>query len=141
MKHSLSLLNSESDTTASVDLTPLIDIVFVVLIMFILVAPLVEMDQIQLAHATSEKKADRTSFQENNKLKIYVYKDNTIWLNGVPLNLDELKKELSQFHHVNPTISPQIFHDKQAFFGTYQSVKNIAEEVGFESLEIILQPG
>lgn len=141
MKRSLSLLNSESDDDANVNLTPLIDVVFVVLIMFILVAPLVEIDRIQLAHATSEKKADMTSFQENNELKIHVYKDNTIWLNGVPLSLDELKKELSQFHRVNPTISPQIFHDREAFFGTYQSVKNIAEEVGFESLDVILQPG
>ena len=68
MKRSLSLLNSESDDDANVNLTPLIDVVFVVLIMFILVAPLVEIDRIQLAHATSEKKADMTSFQENNEL-------------------------------------------------------------------------
>ncbi|MCB1071475.1 MAG: biopolymer transporter ExbD [Chlamydiales bacterium] len=141
MKRSLSLLNSENDDDANVNLTPLIDVVFVVLIMFILVAPLVEIDRIQLAHATSEKKADMISFQENNELKIYVYKDNTIWLNGVPLTLDELKKALTQFHYVNPTASPQIFHDREAFFGTYQSVKNVAEEVGFESLDVILQPG
>lgn len=56
MKRSLSLLNSENDDDANVNLTPLIDVVFVVLIMFILVAPLVEIDRIQLAHATSEKK-------------------------------------------------------------------------------------
>lgn len=141
MKRFFALLSSESDEDANINLTPLIDVVFVVLIMFILVAPLVEIDRIQLAHATSENNAGMISFQENNELKIHVYKDNTIWLNGTSLTLDELKKELSQLHYVNPTASPQIFHDREAFFGTYQSVKNIAQEVGFESLDVILQPG
>ena len=141
MKYSLPLLNSEIDDDVTINLTPLIDVVFVVLIMFILVAPLVEIDRIQLPHATSEKEAGMISFRNSNELQIHVYKDNTIWLNGVPLTLDELKKKLSQFHHTHPTSSPQIFHDREAFFGTYQSVKNIAEEIGFKSLDVILQPG
>lgn len=141
MKRSLSLIESEFEEDVNVNLTPLIDVVFVVLIMFILVAPLVEIDRIQLANATSEKKADMTTFHENNELKIHVYKDNTIWLNGASLSIDELKTQLIQFRYVNPTVSPQVFHDREAFFGTYQSVKNAAEEAGFESLDVILQPG
>lgn len=141
MKRSLSLLNSDFEEDANVNLTPLIDVVFVVLIMFILVAPLVEIDRIHLATSTAEKKADMTTFQENSELKIHVYKDNTIWLNGVPLSIDELKVQLIQFRHVNKDVCPQIFHDREAFFGTYQSVKNAAEAAGFESLDVILHPG
>lgn len=141
MKRLLISFDFESESDATVNLTPLIDVVFVVLIMFILVAPLVEIDRIQLARATSEKKSDVIPFQESNQLKIHVYKDNTIWLNGVFLSLDELKQRLKEVYRMNPTLSPQLFHDKEAFFGTYQSVKNIAEEVGFESLDLILQPG
>lgn len=141
MKRSLSLLKEELEDDANVNLTPLIDVVFVVLIMFILVAPLVEIDRIHLAGAGDEKKADMTSFHENGEIKIHVYKDNTIWLNGVPIDLIDLKKELTQLHHINPTISPQIFHDREAYFGTYQSVKNAAEAAGFESLDVILKPG
>lgn len=141
MKRSLSLLKDDLEDDANVNLTPLIDVVFVVLIMFILVAPLVEIDRIHLAGAGDEKKADMTSFHENGEIKIHVYKDNTIWLNGVPIELIDLTKELTQLHHINPTISPQIFHDREAFFGTYQSVKNAAEAAGFESLDVILKPG
>lgn len=141
MKRSLSLLKDDLEDDANVNLTPLIDVVFVVLIMFILVAPLVEIDRIHLAGAGNEKKADMTSFHENGEIKIHVYKDNTIWLNGVPIELIDLTKELTQLHHINPTISPQIFHDREAYFGTYQSVKNAAEAAGFESLDVILKPG
>lgn len=141
MKCSLSLLKEDLEDDANVNLTPLIDVVFVVLIMFILVAPLVEIDRIQLAGAGDEKKADMTSFHENGEIKIHVYKDNTIWLNGLPVELMDLTKELTQLHHINPTISPQIFHDREAHFGTYQSVKNAAEAAGFQSLDVILKPG
>jgi biopolymer transport protein ExbD len=141
MKRSLSLLKSELDDDANVNLTPLIDVVFVVLIMFILVAPLVEIDRIQLAGAGPEKKADMTTFQENGEIKIHVYKDNTVWLNGVLVELPELTRELTQLFHLNPTVSPQIFHDREAYFGTYQSVKIAAEAAGFQSLDLILKPG
>lgn len=141
MKRALLLLNSELDDEANINLTPLIDVVFVVLIMFILVAPLVEVDRIQLAHSTSEKNFDLVSSHGNSEIKIHVYKDNSVWLNGTPLSFEELKVALTQFHHLTPNASPQIFHDREAFFGTYQSVKNIAESIGFQSLDIILQPG
>ena len=84
---------------------------------------------------------DMISFQENGEIKIHVYKDNTIWLNGIPLTADELKVHLINAHQLNPHTSPQIFHDQEAYFGTYQSVKNAAEAAGFESLDVILKPG
>jgi biopolymer transport protein ExbD len=141
MKRSLSLLKSDLEEDANVNLTPLIDVVFVVLIMFILIAPLVEMDRIQLAGGGNQKKGDMTTFHENGEIKIHVYKDNTVWLNGVPIELSELTKELTRLYHMSPTHSPQIFHDREAYFGTYQSVKNAAEAAGFQSLDVILKPG
>ena len=122
-----------------INLTPLIDVVFVVLIMFILVAPLVEIDRIRLAAAGEEKKADMTSFQENSAIKIHVYEDNTIWLNGVMVSVEELSQALMRLPQKH--LSPQVFHDRNAYFGTYQSVKNAVEAAGFESVDVILKPG
>ncbi|MCB1114918.1 MAG: biopolymer transporter ExbD [Chlamydiia bacterium] len=141
MKRSLSLLKSEIDDDANVNLTPLIDVVFVVLIMFILVAPLVEIDRVQLAAGGTERKNEKTGAPEKGAINIHVYKDNTIWLNGVLVSAKELKKELEDLFHFNPTVSPQIFHDKEAHFGTYQSVKNAAEGAGFQTIDVILKPG
>ena len=122
-----------------INLTPLIDVVFVVLIMFILLAPLVEIDRIHLAPAGEEKKADMTSFQENSAIKIHVYEDNTIWLNGVMVSVEELSQALMRLPQKH--LSPQVFHDRNAYFGTYQSVKNAIEAAGFESIDVILKPG
>ena len=130
----------DEDQDEEVNLTPLIDVVFVVLIMFILVAPLVEIDKILLP-AAAMKKGDPPSYYENGSIKIHVYHDNTLWLNGVCVSIDELSQELKNMHSENPKISPQIFHDKKAYFGTYQSVKNAAESAGFDSIDVILKPG
>ncbi len=141
MKSFHALLNSNDEDEEDVNLTPLIDVVFVVLIMFILVAPLVEIDRIHLAGAGGEKKADMTSFQENTAIKIHVYDDNSIWLNGVSVTVDELSDQLQRMYLSYQRISPQIFHDRKAFFGTYQSVKNAVESAGFDSVDVILKPG
>jgi len=131
---------SGSDDDDDVNLTPLIDVVFVVLIMFILVAPLVDLDRIVLAPAAAEKKPDMISFQENAPIKIHVYADNTIKLNGTPIEAAELRGVLERARKVSPHASPQLYHDKTAYFGTYQSVKNAVESAGFESLDVILNP-
>lgn len=123
-----------------VNLTPLIDVVFVILIMFIVIAPLLELDQIELADAPSNR-ADRTiSVQESSPITIHVHRDNSIWFNQNRVSLDQLKVALEKAKQQYPKAKPQLFHDNQAHFGTYQSVKNMTEAAGFEQLEIILKP-
>ncbi|NGX50177.1 MAG: Biopolymer transport protein ExbD [Chlamydiae bacterium] len=129
----------DSPDEGSVNLTPLIDVVFVVLIMFILVAPLVELDRINLAPAAEEKSPDMVSFQDSAPIKIHVYADNTIFLNGTATSAIELSTLLKRAYRLYPDTRPQLYHDEEAYFGTYQSVKNAVESAGFEALDIILK--
>ncbi len=39
-----------------------------------------------------------------------------------------------------PRARPQLYHNRNAHFGTYQSVKNATEMAGFTQLDIILKP-
>ena len=123
-----------------INLTPLIDIVFSILIMFILVAPLLELDQVNLAESPSMPSAHVVSVQERGPLSIHVHRDNTIWLNQEKVTAAELLKRLRIAKERNPQARPQLFHDKQAHFGTYQSVKNAVEDAGFEQMDVILKP-
>ncbi len=122
-----------------INLTPLIDVVFVILIMFIVIAPLLEMDQVELADGPTAASIT-PSVQEASLVTIYVHQDNTIWLNKQKLSSSELVNQLKQAKQQFPNARPQIFHDKSAHFGTYQSVKNAAEEAGFSHLDVILKP-
>ncbi len=122
-----------------VNLTPLIDVVFVILIMFILVAPLLELDRVELADAGTEQSGSIEA-REASPLSIHVHKDNVITFNGKKVELGKLPLLLAEAKKKYPTARLQLFHDKRAFFGTYQAIKNTAEQVGFSEMDIILKP-
>lgn len=123
-----------------INLTPLIDVVFVILIMFILIAPLLEMDSIKLADAPATPSDHMISVQERSPISIHVRQNNTILFNQQEVALIDLTDKLREAKQKYPTARPQLFHDKQAHFGTYQAVKNATEAAGFEQMDIILNP-
>ena len=124
----------------TINLTPLIDVVFVVLIIFILIAPMLELDRVELAQAAPGVHKERTEVKEKGEIAIHVHKDNTIWVNGVRMQEPQLVSYLKEMHRKDPKNTPQLFHDKKAFFETYQTVKNAVEVAGFDQLDIILKP-
>ena len=129
-----------SNQEPTVNLTPLIDVVFVILIMFILIAPLIELERIDLASAPHTQ--ERTlQAQESSLIAIHVQSDNSIWLNKRRVKLEELVSLLRQARLAYPQAHAQLYQDKKAQFGTYQGVKNAAEEAGFQELDILLLPG
>jgi biopolymer transport protein ExbD len=121
-----------------VNLTPLIDVVFVVLIMFMVVAPLLELDRVELAPASEQPLS--LNALEQQTLVITVKEDNSIWFQRHQVSFEELHGLLSEAHGKHPGEHLQVLHDRRAAFGTYQEIKNTAERAGFETLDIILQP-
>jgi biopolymer transport protein ExbD len=119
-----------------INLTSLIDVVFVVLISFMLIAPVLEIDSIDLAVGGLEKKSP-----ESTPLTVQVRADNSIWMQGRHLSLSELEQTLLAQKKLYPRQVPQVVHDRNASFGTYQSVKNTMERCGFEQMDVVLKPG
>lgn len=124
-----------------INLTPLIDVVFIVLILFIIIAPMLELDRVQLASASAKENRQVSTVQQEQSLSIYVREDNSIWLNQKMVDISTLTSFLKQSHRQFPHKIPQLFHDKKAHFGTYQAVKNAVELSGYEQMDVILQPG
>jgi biopolymer transport protein ExbD len=125
---------------ATINLTPLIDVVFVVLIIFIIIAPMLELDRVDLAEGAATPNKQSTT-PESGSLAIHVHQDSTIWYNGKCVTVEQLTTVLKSLRQQNPHRIPQLFQDKRANFGTYQNVKNAVEVAGFEQLDVILKPG
>jgi biopolymer transport protein ExbD len=130
------LIPLDGEEEAGINLTPLIDVVFVVLIMFIVVAPLLRLENVQLAPGTGEK----LSVREASSISIHVKEDNTIWINQRQVDPSYLERALCEARQSHPAATPQLFQDWRAQFGSYQRVKNAAEAAGFEELELVLDP-
>lgn len=131
----------DSSDDATVNLTPLIDVVFVVLIMFIIVAPMLELEKVALCSAASHPEKEMIPVQQNHGIAIHVRSDNSIWINHKIVPVEELVKVLKDLKKIHVREVPQLFHDKKAYFETYQSIKNAVEVAGFEELDVVLQPG
>lgn len=115
-----------------INLTPLIDVIFVVLISFIIIAPFLEVEMVQLA----EPSLNTAPLSPISSLKIVIKEDNTIWFENRQVNREELYMLLHQEPKEKLIC---LYQDKHAFFGTYQQVKNTVEKAGFESLQVVLQ--
>jgi len=136
----LCLHTTASSEDPTINLTPLIDIVFVVLIMFILVAPLLELDRIDLAEAPKRTIDDSVIIKEQSPITIHVNENDIIFLNKRPMTIEQLAEALQNAKKTYPLSHPQVFHDRKAHFGTYQAVKNVIEAAGFDDMDIILKP-
>ncbi len=121
-----------------VNLTPLIDVVFVVLIIFMILAPMLDLDKVELAPGGVRSKDFFSS--ENSPIMIHVHKDNSIWINRYQVSVKQLEKLLHEAKKRYPQEVPQLFHDRHAQFGTYQKVKNAVEAAGFSKMDIVLKP-
>lgn len=131
--HHVSLPESED---SGINLTPLIDVVFVVLIMFILIAPMLEIDKVKLARGVAR---EETEVIPASSLTIHVREDNSILINHREISPENLSPLLKALYAANPKLTPQLYHDHKAYFGTYQRVKNALEEAGFSELDVILK--
>ncbi len=130
------LFDDSSKEESLLDLTPLIDVVFVVLIMFIIMAPLVEMEKVELAHSSTQTKTTSTSVENTT---VHVQKDGTILLNKTKVDPNEFLTKLTVIKKHSPQMIPQVYHDKDATFGTYQMVKSILEKAGFTQMDLIVK--
>lgn len=134
-------LLSEEETIEEplVNLTPLIDVVFVVLIAFMLIAPILNIDSIQLTPGNSSHKKELPAVTTNS-LSVSIRSDDSIWFQGGKLNFKELEQKLQVEKKRRAHEIPQLIPDAQAHFETYQQVKNIFESCGFEQIDIVLRP-
>lgn len=132
--------HSEAVEDLHINLTPLIDVVFVVLIMFIVIAPMLETDRVQLAEAGKKEEMSKVSSAKESGIAIHVHADNTVWVKGQKVSGEQLTSFLRKMRKEQPKEIPQVFQDKKSHFGTYQIVKNAVEESGFEQMDVILQP-
>lgn len=123
-----------------INITPLVDVVFVLLISFMVIAPLLELDRIELASGNNLSTHLPVHFEDTSPIQIHVYEDNRIALNNQTINLQELTLFLHKAKQQFPDARAQLFHHKRAYFGTYQAVKNALEAADFKELDVVLSP-
>lgn len=123
---------TESDEPL-INLMPLIDVVFVVLIMFIVIAPMVKADQVPL----NETKIIEKESDLKGGVSVKISQDGSILVNQVPVKASELSAVLQSYRQQTHEKSFQLFYDENASYKMFQNAREQGRKAGFEDVQVI----
>ncbi|MEA3370175.1 MAG: biopolymer transporter ExbD [Campylobacterota bacterium] len=122
----------ESEDDKSIDMTPMLDIVFIMLIFFIVTTSFVresgiEVNKPQASTAKQDKKAN---------IIISINTRGEIWIDKRPIDIRALRTTVEKLHADTPEGSVVITADKKAHTGILVSVMDQVKLAGIEKISI-----
>ena len=102
--------SNDSSTIAEINVIPLVDIILVVLIIFMVAAPLVMQPKIDISlpkAATAKEEKDKVP------LRVVLGKKGELFLNNKPTSLESITEESKAFYAANPETNALLIADKE----------------------------
>ena len=127
-----------SDDNELINLTPLLDVLFVVLILFIIIAPLTKLDWIDLTESSS-KTLSPSSMDEPFAFDISLYANDTLAINGKLVEKQTLRLVLQEIQKTSKDAIPRLYIDKKSSFGAFSETKDLIEDCGFAYLDLVVK--
>lgn len=118
---------------SEINVTPLVDVMLVLLIIFMVTAPL-----LQQGIDVNLPKAKGKDLPPEERITIVIKKDGTIYMNDVPMSLPEIRQKLDAISKLNPNIFLRA--DKDVPYGLVVEVMGDIKEAGIEKLGMITEP-
>jgi biopolymer transport protein ExbD len=125
---------AEDDT--EINLTPMLDVVFIMLIFFIVTASFVKeagIDVTKPSAATAEVK-------ERGNILVAITETGQIWIDKRPVDPRAVRANIERMHAENPQGSVIIQADKSSKNGLLVAVMDAAREAGVDNVSIAATP-
>ena len=125
--------NGSSPTSVDeLNLTPLIDMVFILLIFFLVTTSFIRETTVTI----QRPKAETANPQQNAEIIVVISADEQIWLNDVPTDIRLLRARLNEMELSSATHSVVILADAQASTGLLVNAMDQVRLAGFENISV-----
>ena len=114
-----------SEDEGAIDLTPMLDVVFIMLIFFIVTATFIKESGVEVNRpeaSTANEKSDTT-------VLVAINSDNSVWIDKRRVDVRSVKANIQRPHAENPEGGVVIQSDKNATVKTFTEVLDAAREV------------
>jgi biopolymer transport protein TolR len=127
--------NGKTQTAMSdINITPLVDVVLVLLLIFMLTAPVLQSGiQVAVPHTRMVNQLSEVH------LVVTIDKDQNVFLQDKPVNIHDLSSVLAQ----DPKNEKKVIYvraDESVPFGAFASVMDAVKQAGISNISIVTQP-
>jgi biopolymer transport protein TolR len=126
-------LNRDKQVLSEINVTPFVDVMLVLLVIFMVTAPL-----LQQGIDVNLPKAKGKSLPPEERITLVVKKGDAIYMNDNPVSLTEMGRKLKAISKMNPNVFLKA--DKDVPYGFVVEVMGEIKEAGIEKLGMITEP-
>ena len=127
---------SDDGMMADMNITPLVDVMLVLLVIFIITAPLIVPQSIKVTLPSTEALAQQ---DQANNAQLQVSADGQISLEGQAMTLTQLGVALRE-RSTQPNFQLQVLADERVAYGVVAKVMAVAQSNGANKLSFVTLP-
>ena len=128
--------SEDDDVVSDINITPLVDAMLVLLIVFIVTAPLLT----NIVKVNLPKAAPTQSTDQNKAVVISVSSKGEIFLDQDKVALEQFENEIQSRKNANLNLALKFHADETVSYGTIAKLLASIERVGIEKLSLVTLP-
>jgi biopolymer transport protein TolR len=125
--------NREKDVLSEINVTPFVDVMLVLLVIFMVTAPL-----LQQGIDVNLPRAKGKDLPPEERITLIVKKGGVIYMNDNPVSLPEMRDKLAAVSKLNPNVFLKA--DKEVPYGFVVEIMGEIKDSGIEKLGMITEP-
>jgi biopolymer transport protein TolR len=126
----------DDDSIAQINITPLVDVMLVLLVIFMVTAPMLQ----QGIGVELPRVAAKPLNSEVEQLNVVISRDGGVRLNNAPLSADELNQKLTAIVQVQPDCKVALRADKSVPYGQLAEVMAAIRNAGVKKIGMVTEP-
>ncbi len=122
---------------AEINITPMLDVVFIMLIFFIVTTSFVKETGVDISRPSSSQAKQ----VKKGNILVAIKEDGVIWINKQEVDLRAVRSRVEKMHAENPEASAVIIADRGSRTGDLVEVMDQIKSAGVQSISIAAEKG